>query len=289
MKGDHMPYTTTKEMLSDAYSKGYAVVGFSVYTLETVKELVHTANRLRAPLIIQTTPKTIDSFGIEYLTSIVRIAANSVDTPVALHLDHGNSFDLAMKCLEHGYTSIMIDGSHLPFQENIDLVRKVVERAHKSGVPVEAELGRIGGVEDELRVDEEDAGYTAPDSALEFVEKTGIDSLAISIGTAHGMYHRPPKLNFELLKTIRSMVNIPLVLHGASGIPDQDLQRSVHNGISKINIATELKWEFATALRTYMANHPKENDPRNYLAPALSAYSKVVEHKILLANARNRF
>ena len=284
-----MPYSTTSEMLADAKSKGYAVVGFSVYNLETAKELVHTANRLRAPLIIQTTPKTIDLFGLEYITAIVRIAANAVGTPVSLHLDHGNSFNLAIKCLEHGYSSIMIDGSHLPYNENVGLVHEVVTRAHAIGVPVEAELGRIGGVEDDLSVEEQDAGYTDPNAAADFVERTGIDSLAVSIGTAHGMYHRPPKLNFELLRKIRSVVPIPLVLHGASGIPDHAIQQAIQSGISKINIATELKLEFATALRDFLSSHPNEIEPRSYLAPALNAYAKVVEHKIALANAVNRF
>ena len=284
-----MSYTTAFEMLKKAQEHEFAVVGFAAYNLETVKELVRTANHLRAPVMIQTTPRTIDLFGIEYITTIVRLAAESVDTPVALHLDHGKSLEIAEKCLEYGYSSIMIDGSSLSYEDNVKLVREVVKRAHAKGVSVEAELGRIGGVEDEINVSEQDAGYTDPDAAADFVKQTGIDSLAVAIGTAHGLYQQVPKLNFELLGKIRKVVSIPLVLHGASGVPDDAIQEAIRLGIAKFNIASELKLALANGMRAYWVNNPNEIEPSRYMKPTLEPFIKVVEQKIILAGANNQY
>jgi tagatose 1,6-diphosphate aldolase GatY/KbaY len=260
-------------------------VGFAAYNLETVRTLVETADMLKAPLMIQTTPGTIDNAGIEYLSALVRVAAEKASIPIALHLDHGDSLDRVRLCLEHGYTSIMIDGSHLPYEENVALVSEAVKMAHAKGVPVEAELGQIGGVEDDLQVDEKNAGYTDPDQAADFVERTGLDSLAVAIGTAHGLYIHEPKLDVERLSAIRQRVSVPLVLHGASGVPDELVRETVRRGIAKINIATELKHPFAHSLRDYFQEHPGETDPRKYFKPAQKAYAAVVEEKIRLAQA----
>lgn len=284
-----MPLVTTQEMLRNSQNEGYAVVGFAAYNLETVKTLVHTADKLGAPLMIQTTPGTIDNAGIEYLAAIVRIAAEKASIPVALHLDHGESLERVKQCLDNGYTSIMIDGSSLPYEENIKLVQEAVQLAHAKGVPVEAELGQIGGVEDDLSVDEADARYTDPDLAADFVERTGLDSLAIAIGTAHGLYKGEPKLDINRLAEIRKKVSVPLILHGASGVPDHTILQTIQNGIAKINIATELKIPFANGLRQFFIDHPNESDPRKYFKPAQQAYASVVEEKIRLAGADRRY
>lgn len=284
-----MPLVTTTEMFRRAQQEGYAVVGFAAYNLETIQTVVETAEHLQAPLMIQTTPATIENAGIEYLTAIVGIAAKNANIPVALHLDHGDKLERVRLCLEYGYTSVMIDGSHLPFEENIELVRAAVDLAHKQGVPVEAELGQVGGVEDDLSVDESQARYTDPHLAAEFVNRTGIDSLAIAIGTAHGMYKGEPKLDFDRLSQIREQVSVPLVLHGASGVPDEMIREAIRRGITKVNIATELKIPFANALRTFLRDNPKEADPRKYFKPARQAYAMVVTEKILLAGANGRY
>lgn len=280
-----MPLVTTQDMFRKAQQEGYAIVGLAAYNLETVRTLVETAERLQSPVMIQTTPGTIDNAGIEYLSALVKIAAEKSSFPVALHLDHGNSLERVKQCLENGYTSIMIDGSALPYEENVALVREAVKLAQAKGVPVEAELGQIGGVEDDLVVSEANAGFTDPDLAADFVARTGLDSLAIAIGTAHGLYKGTPKLDLERLSQIREKVSVPLVLHGASGVPDALIRDTVQLGITKINIATELKIPFAQALRQFLHEHPEESDPRKYFKAAQQAYAAVVEEKIRLVGS----
>lgn len=284
-----MPYTTTQDMLFHARDNGYAVVGLAAYNLETVKTLITTASRLGAPLMIQTTPRTMDHFGVEYIVSIVKIAASHVSTPVALHLDHGDTLTRVELCLQHGYSSIMIDGSHLPYKENVILVKEAVNMAHAVGIAVEAELGRVGGVEDDITVQEYEQMFTNPDTVADFVESTGLDSLAIAMGTAHGMYHRTPELNLNLLAKVRQLTDVPIVLHGASGVPDEAVQQAIVGGIAKVNIATELKIAYAQALREFMVAHPDETDSRKYLSPALQAYENVVVHKLQIAGAVNQY
>lgn len=284
-----MPLVSTKEMLLRAQREGYAVVGIAAYNLETVQTAVATAELWQAPLMIQTTSATIENAGIEYISAIVRIAAEKAHIPVALHLDHGDSLERVNCCLEFGYTSVMIDGSHLPFEENVQLACSAVEMAHARGVMVEAELGQVGGVEDELTVENTNALYTDPDLAEEYVQRTGVDSLAIAIGTAHGLYRGIPRLDFNRLSEIRERVSVPLVLHGASGVPDELIREAIHRGIAKINIATELKIPFVRELRAFLGNHPDEIDPRKYFLPARKAYAQVVEEKIKLAGANGRY
>ena len=283
-----MPLVTTQDMFRKAQQDGYAIVGLAAYNLETVKTLVETAETLKSPVMIQTTPGTIDNAGIEYLSALVKITTEKASIPVALHLDHGTSLELVKLCLEHGYTSIMIDGSALAYEENVALVREAVKLAHAKGVPVEAELGRIGGAEDDLAVAEANAGYTDPDMAVDFVTRTGLDSLAIAIGTAHGLYKGTPKLDLKRLSQIREKVSVPLVLHGASGVPDELVRETIQLGIAKINIATELKITFAQALRQFLSEHPNESDPRKYFKVAQHAYATVVKEKIQLVGSLQR-
>lgn len=283
-----MPLVTSKEMLNDAYRNGYAVGAFATHNMEIMKAVVEAAEELDAPIMFQTTPGTIRYVGIEYMVAMARVAAEKAKVPIALHLDHGDSFDIVAQCLRAGYTSVMIDGSHLPFEENVALVQKVVETAHAVDVPVEAELGTIGGVEDDLSVDEAEATYTDPALAEEFVSRTGIDSFAPAFGTAHGLYKGEPKLDFERLHEISQRVKIPIVMHGASGVPEQSVRESLKYGVSKINISTELKIPFAEQLRQYLIDHPNESDPRKYFVTAREAVKEVAKQKIRMAGGDKR-
>lgn len=284
-----MSYVTNIEMYADARKQGYAVVGLAAYNLETLQTLIETADRLHAPVMVQTTPSNIDNMGVEYLAAIVKIAAQKASVPVVLHLDHGDSIERVHQCVDHGFTSVMIDGSQLPYEQNIAMVREAVAIAHAKGVVVEAELGKIGGVEDDLSVNAEDAHYTDPDTAVDFIQRTGLDSLAIAIGTAHGLYKGEPKLDLDRLSEIRRRVDVPLVLHGASGVPDAAIRETIRRGITKMNIATELKIPFASTLRKFLVEHPDESDPRKLFKTALKAYADVVEDKLTLAGAIGRY
>lgn len=277
-----MPLVTSKEMLEDARQNGYAVAAFATHHLEVMKAVVEAAEELDSPVIFQTTPSTIRYVGIDYMVAMARVAAQTSHIPIALHLDHGDSFHTVIECLRAGYTSVMIDGSALPFVDNVALVQKVTEAAHAVGVPVEAELGTIGGVEDEVKVDETDAVFTDPALAEEFVAQTGIDSLAPAFGTAHGVYQGEPKLDFARLDEIHRRVGIPLVMHGASGVPDDRVRESLKYGISKINLSTELKISFAEELRRYLVDHPDESDPRQLFVSAREAVKEIAKEKIRL-------
>ncbi|ALC91500.1 tagatose-bisphosphate aldolase [Bacillus sp. FJAT-18017] len=283
-----MALVSSREIIYDAYQNNYAVGAFAAHNLEILKAVCDRANRLGAPIIIQTTPGTINYLGLERTVSMVKATAEKVAIPVALHLDHGDSFETAMKCLRAGYTSIMIDGSHLAFEENIKLVRSVVNAALPMGVPVEAELGTIGGVEDDLDVDEANAMMTDPQSAKIFAEQTGIDFFAPAFGTAHGLYKKDPELNFGLLGEIKKLVSLPIVMHGASGVPDQDVIKALSYGVAKVNFSTELKVAFATALKGFLDIHPNESDPRKYFVPAMEAVADIVEKKIELLGSSSR-
>ena len=233
-----MSLVNTKKMLEDAKKNKYAVGAFNVHNLETLKAVAKAAYEMRSPLILQTTPGTIKHAGEDYIAAMAKVASEKYDIPIALHLDHGNSFDLVVKCIRAGYTSVMIDGSELSYEQNVELTKKVVEVAHAVGVTVEAELGSIVGVEDDMYVKEDKSAFTDPEMAADFVEKTGVDSLAIAIGTAHGMYKGEVKLDFERLKEIASLVDIPLVLHGASGVPDELVKKAIAIGMSYFSDAT---------------------------------------------------
>ncbi|MCF2698767.1 MULTISPECIES: tagatose bisphosphate family class II aldolase [Fusobacterium] len=279
----------SKELLLHAQKNGYAVPAFNCHNLETIQVIVETANELRSPVIIAGTPGTFDYAGRDYIQSIVETAAKKYNIPIVLHLDHHTKIEDIEASLKLGTKSVMIDASHHSYDENIAIVKKVVELAHKFDATVEAELGILGGQEDDLVVNEKDSKYTNPQQAVDFVKKTGIDSLAVAIGTAHGLYKEDPKLDFERLKEIRSLVTIPLVLHGASGVPEEAVKKAISLGITKVNIATELKIPFSHKLREYLVAHPEENDPRKYMKDAKKAMAEVVKEKILMCMSQNRY
>lgn len=271
---------SSKELLLDAQQGGYAVGAFNTNNLEITHAIVRAAEAQRAPVLIQVSAGAIKYAGIEYLSEIVRTHARQSSVPIALHLDHGPSLETVMLCLRHGFTSIMRDASKLLFEDNVAEIHKVVEIAHAVDVPVEAELGRIAGVEEHVVVSEREKAMTDPEEAATFVEASGCDFLAVSIGNAHGFYKGEPQLDFDRLRAIRDQVEVPLVLHGASGIPDAQLSTAIELGICKINIDTELRDAFARSVRQTLAEHPQEIDPRKILGPAIDAMQAVVERKI---------
>ena len=270
---------TAKEMLQEAREGKYAVGAFNVENMEMVMAVLAAAEAKNSPVIMQTTPGTIKYAGVDYYYANVAAAAARTKIPVVMHLDHGDSFDRAMAAYRAGYTSIMIDGSKLPFEDNITLTKRVVDACHPGGVYVEGELGKVGGKEDDLEGDD-DNPYTNPDEAKIFVEKTGVDYLAIGVGTAHGVYKGIPKVNTDLIATIHDMVDIPLVLHGTSGVPDEQVVTAVRNGICKVNYATDLRIAFTNGAKAYMAEHPEAFDPKKYCKQGMEEVQKYVEQKI---------
>jgi len=283
-----MSIISTKYVLEKAQKGGYAVPAFNIHNLETLQVVVEAAAEMKSPVILAGTPGTYSYGGVENIVGIVEALSKEHDIPLSLHLDHHEDFDDIKYKVDAGIRSAMIDGSHLSFEENVKLVKKVVELCHKNDVSVEAELGRLGGAEDDLVVDEKDTLYTNPKQALEFVERTGIDSLAVAIGTAHGLYKSEPKLDFERLEEIRNIVSIPLVLHGASGLPDEDIQRAIGLGICKVNVATELKIAFSGALKEYFNENPDAEDPRKYMKPAKAAMKEVVKKVIRVCGSQDK-
>jgi tagatose bisphosphate family class II aldolase len=280
-----MPLCNPMEFLKLAQKNRVAIAAFNVHNMETIQAVAEGAAEENAPVIIQTTPGTLTHAGIGYIEANVKQAAALFDVPIALHVDHCSSFGTIVQCLRHGYTSLMIDAAHLPFTANVELVKKTVEVAHCVEIPVEGELGRIGGAEDLLSVDEREATFTIPEEAETFVAMTGIDSLAIAIGTAHGEYKGEPKLDFDRLSAIRERVSLPLVLHGASGVPDAAVREAIRRGICKVNIATELKIPMARAIQESFRTNAHDFDPRHYLGKAKEAVKNVVRAKIRLCGA----
>lgn len=275
-----MSVVTTKEMLLKAQREGYAVGAFNAENMEMVQAVIEAAEELKAPVIIQTTPGTLDYGSPELFSAMVLEEAGKASIPAALHLDHGNSFDLAARALKTGYTSIMIDGSKEKFQKNISMSSEVVRMAHAMGVPVEGELGTVGGKEDNHSVSDSEKTYTDPAEAEEFAALTQVDSLAVGIGNSHGFYKGVPKLRFDILEETRKRVTIPIVLHGASGIPDEDVKKATGLGICKVNFATELRDAYSRGLKEYLAANPAVFDPKKYGAAGREAVKKLVMHKI---------
>ncbi len=269
-----MPLTTTKKMLLNAQRGGYAVGAFNAENLEMVQAIVAAAKEARSPVIIQTTPSTLTYASPESFFGMVRAEAERSPADVALHLDHGDSFALCARCFRAGYTSIMIDGSKRPLDENIALSRSVAEMCHAAGIPVEAELGEVGGKEDST-VSSGDH-LTNPADAERFVRETGVDSLAVGIGTAHGVYKSAPHLDIGRLAEIRAVVSIPLVLHGASGLTDKDVRDCIERGICKVNFATELRQAFTGAVRKFLAEDADAFDPKKFGKPAREAVRQQV-------------
>ncbi|MCI6693732.1 MULTISPECIES: tagatose bisphosphate family class II aldolase [unclassified Clostridium] len=283
-----MNIVSTREMLNKAQREGYAVPAFNIHNLETLQVVVETAAELKSPVILAGTPSTIDYAGGEYIVAMAEVAAKKHDIPIAIHLDHFEKIDEIKHYVNIGFKSTMIDASHESFEDNVAIVKKVVEYAHKYDSTVEAELGRLGGQEDDLIVDEKDTKYTNPAQAKEYVERTGIDSLAVAIGTAHGLYKGEAKLDLDRLAEIRAMVEVPLVLHGASDVPDELVKKAISLGICKVNVATDLKIPFSDAVKKYFIENPDANDPRKYMAPGKEAMKKIVAHKIMVCGSNGK-
>lgn len=274
-----MALVTTKQMLTDAQKGGYAVGAFNVENMEMVQAVIAAAEEKNSPVILQTTPSTLKYATPEMFFANARAEAEKASVPIAMHLDHGSSFELAMKCFRAGYTSIMIDGSHGTFEENIAVSKSVAEVCHAADVPVEAELGKVGGKEDDLDGGEGNP-YTDPKQAAEFVEATGVDFLAVAIGTAHGVYKGVPKLDKERLSEIRKVVSIPLVLHGTSGVPDEDVRDCIARGICKVNYATDLRIAFSKGVKQVMSENPDVFDPKKYNAVGREEVKQYVMDKM---------
>jgi len=266
-----MPFVTAREMLTAARAGKYAIGAFNAENMEMVQAIIAGAQEMRAPVMIQTTPGTLKYADPMIFAGMVSRLAAAAKVPVALHLDHGNSFELAEYCVKQGYTSVMIDGSLLPFEENVALSRRVVEMAGE--LPVEAELGTVGGKEDGHSAG---VAYTDPQQAEEFVRRTGICSFAPAIGTAHGVYKAEPKLDLGRLGEIAERVSNPLVLHGTSGVPDETVRECIRRGVSKVNYATDLRITFTNAAKAYIAENPNAFDPKKYLGAARAAVTSRV-------------
>lgn len=275
-----MALVSVTELLQKAQKEHYAVGAFNCNNMEIVQAIVAAAEAENAPVIIQASQGAIKYAGIEYITTLTKVAADKANVPIALHLDHGTSFVQVMQCIRHGFSSVMIDGSKLPLEENIALTNKVIEAARPLGVSVEAELGKIGGTEDDITVSEREALFTEPAEAEAFVQATNVDALAIAIGTAHGQYKGVPKLDFERLKQIRERISTPIVLHGSSGVPDEAIREAISLGVCKVNIDTNIREAFVLAARHVLEGNPKEIDPRKMLGPARDAATAMIREKI---------
>jgi len=283
-----MALVPMSRLLEQARKGGYAVGAFNTNNLEIVQGIVEAADELESPVILQASQGAIKYAGLDYIVAIVKAASERVKVPVALHLDHGTSFEQAVQCIRAGFSAVMFDGSKHPFEDNIAKTIEVVRVARPAGVSVEAELGKIGGTEDDIHVSDREAMMTVPEEAKEFVQRTGVDALAVAIGTAHGPYKGEPKLDFERLQKIRNLVDIPLVLHGASGVPEDAIKRAIGIGICKINIDTDLRQAFSAAVVKVLADKPEEFDPRKLLGPAREALKQVVKQKITLFGSLGR-
>jgi len=273
---------TVTEMLQKAETGGYAVGAFNCNNMEIVQAIIEAAEAEQAPVILQASQGAIKYAGLDYIMAMARTAAENAAVPVAMHLDHGTSFDQVMQCIRYGFTSVMIDGSKYPLEENIAITNKVLDVARAVGVSVEAELGKIGGTEDDITVSEKEASMTDPEEAKYFVQQTKVDALAIAIGTAHGQYKGEPKLDFARLQRVRELVSVPIVLHGSSGVPDEAIRKAISLGVRKVNIDTNIREAFAGGIKQFLAANPDEIDPRKILIPAKKAMVSIVREKISL-------
>ena len=273
-----MPLVTTNEMLKKAQEGHYAVGAFNVENMEMVMAVIKAAEEMNSPVIMQTTPSTVKYAGLDYYLAMVKTAAERSSVPVAMHLDHGSSFELAAQALRAGYTSVMIDGSHEDFEGNVAVTKKVADMANAMGIPVEAELGKVGGKEDDLEAEADT--NTDPEEAREFVERTGVTSLAVAIGTAHGFYASTPVLDKERVSEIKKVVSVPLVLHGASGLSDDDVRECVQRGMCKVNFATELRAAYTDAGKKLLAEKPETFDPKKFGVVGMEAVKELVKGRM---------
>ena len=281
-----MPFVTSERMLLDAKEGNYAIGAFNVENMEMVKAVIAAAEELKAPIMLQTTSSTVKYGGLKTYHALVKAEAENASVPVALHLDHGNSFDLAVQAIREGYTSVMIDGSSKSFEENIELTKRVVDVAKPNNIPVEAELGKIGGKEDDIEV--KDGNYTDPLEAKEFVERTGLTSLAVAIGTAHGIYAEKPVLDIERVSAIRELVDIPLVLHGGSGLSDDDVKECIQRGICKVNFATELRIAYTDGMKEVFEKSPDAFDPKDFGNAGMKKVKELVMDHIKLCGSEGK-
>lgn len=306
-----MPLVSLNDLYADANQKSYAIGQFNVSNLEFTQAVIEAAEEMNSPVIIGVSKDGVAYAGVHNLVALVRAGAARVSVPVVLHLDHGPSLELVTECIEAGFTSVMIDSSHCPLEENIRMTREVVDFAHPRGVTVEAELGRLGGIEDDIKVDAKDACLTDPDEAQRFVQESGVDALAVAVGTSHGAYKfkEEAKLDFDRIVTLKKRLGLPLVLHGASGVspkltdklvkyggeianakgvPDEAYRQAVENGINKINIDTDLRLAFTSTVRQVLAENPELFDPRKILGPTRQAVKEIVMDKMRIFGSSSR-
>jgi len=306
-----MPLVPLHEMYADANKQYFAIGQFNVNNLEFIQAALEAAVEMNSPLILAASTGAIKYAGIDYLVAMVKTGSARMPQRVALHLDHGATFEDAKRCIEAGFTSVMIDGSHLPFEDNAKLTRQVADFAHKYNVTVEAELGRLGGIEDDIKVDAKDANLTDPDEAREFIKLSGCDALAVAVGTSHGAYKfkGEAKLDFDRIVKIKKLLGIPLVLHGASGVspaltekltkfggkvpgakgvPDEAYRKAIDGGINKVNIDTDLRLAFAAGIREVLATKPEEFDPRKILGPARQAVKDIIKQKMQILGSAGK-
>ena len=272
-----MSIVTSQEMFAKAYAGGYAIGAFNVNNMEIIQGITEAAKECNAPVILQVSSGARKYANRTYLVKLVEAAVIETGLPICLHLDHGDSFELCKACVDDGFSSVMIDASSKPFEENVALTRQVVEYAHAHGAVVEAELGTLAGIEDDVKVKAEDSSYTRPEDVQEFVERTGCTSLAIGVGTAHGVYTEEPHIDQDVVKAIRAAVDVPLVLHGTSGVPDEQVAEAVKNGICKVNYATELRQAYTKGYMAYMAENPNNFDPKNPGKAGAEEITKIVK------------
>ncbi|PUA37195.1 fructose-1,6-bisphosphate aldolase, class II [Paenibacillus elgii] len=283
-----MPLVSMNEFLPKAKANKYAVGQFNMNNLEFAQAITEAAEELKSPFIFGVSEGALKYMGTEFTVAIAEAAAKKSGLPIALHLDHGSSFEVAMKCIRAGFSSVMFDGSHYSFEENIRLTKEVVKAAHAMGVSVEGELGTIGGVEDDISVDESAANLAKPEEAIRFYEETGVDCLAIAVGTAHGMYAGEPNIHFDIIEKVSKAIPVPVVLHGGSGVPDEMIRKSIEAGVGKINVNTENQVACTQTIREVLNKDAKVYDPRKYLTPARKAMVEVVKSKIQLFGSANQ-
>jgi fructose-bisphosphate aldolase, class II len=283
-----MPLVSMNEFLPKAKANKFAVGQFNMNNLEFAQAIMEAAIAEKSPFIYGVSEGALKYMGMEYTVAIAEAAAKKSGLPIALHLDHGSSFEVAMACIRAGFSSVMFDGSHYGLEENIKLTKEVVKAARAMGVSVEGELGTIGGVEDDISVDEEHASLAKPEEAIRFYEETGVDCLAIAVGTAHGMYKGEVKIHFDIIQKVADAIPVPVVLHGGSGVPDDAIKNAIAAGVGKINVNTENQVACTNAIREVLAADSKVYDPRKYLTPAKKAMVAVVQEKIRLFGSSNQ-
>lgn len=283
-----MPLVSMNEFLPKAKAGKFAVGQFNMNNLEFAQAITEAAMEEKSPFIFGVSEGALKYMGVEYTVALAKAAAEKSGLPIALHLDHGSSFEVAMACIRAGFSSVMFDGSHHPLEENIRITKEVVKAAHAMGVSVEGELGTIGGVEDDISVDDADAALAKPEEAIRFYEETGVDCLAIAVGTAHGMYKGEVKIRYDIIEAVASKIPVPIVLHGGSGVPDDMIRKAIQAGVGKINVNTENQVACTNTIREIFAKDAKVYDPRKYLGPARTAMKEVVKEKIRLFGSSNQ-